>query len=110
DVRKVISPGGITAWLAEDHTSPLLSLRLAFVGGSAAEPVGKAGISRVLARLLLEGSRDTNFKLRAQRAGLRASFQSGRDALFANFDFLTDYRAEATDLIRANLVRPGLDV
>lgn len=109
EVRKVVSPGGITAWLAEDHASPLLSLRLAFIGGSAAEPAGQAGISRVLARLLLEGSRDTDFKVRAQRAGLRAGFQSGRDALFGNIDFLTEHSSEAIDLIRANLGRPRLD-
>ena len=80
------STGGITAWLAEDQASPLLSLRFAFIGGSTAEPLRQGGVSRVLARLLLEGSDEPDFKMRVQRAGLRIGFQSGRDALFGSAD------------------------
>ncbi len=85
-IQRVTSTGGITAWLAEDHASPLLSLRFAFIGGSAAEPLRQGGVSRVLARLLLEGSDEPDFKMRVQRAGLRIGFQSGRDALFGSAD------------------------
>ena len=93
------------ALVGEDHASPLLSLRLAFIGGSAAEPADKLEFRACWHGCFL-GSRDTDFKVRAQRAGLRAGFQSGRDALFGNIDFLTEHSSEAIDLIRADLGRP----
>ena len=108
-IQRVTSTGGITAWLAEDHASPLLSLRFAFIGGSAAEPLRQGGVSRVLARLLLEGSDEPDFKMRVQRAGLRIGFQSGRDALFGSADLLTEHQSEAISLLAANLRRPRLD-
>ena len=88
EVRKVVSPGGITAWLAEDHASPLLSLRLAFIGGSAAEPAGQAGISRVLARLLLEGSRDINFKQSRTARGAARGLSVGSRCAIRKHRFL----------------------
>ena len=36
DVKRVVSPGGIEAWLVENHANPILSMTLAFRGGSAA--------------------------------------------------------------------------
>ena len=35
EVQQVTSPGGITAWLVEDHSNPILSLDMAFAGGAA---------------------------------------------------------------------------
>ena len=43
DIRKVTSPGGVSAWLSEDHTIPLIAMRFHFKGGSAADPADKAG-------------------------------------------------------------------
>ena len=34
-VRKVVSPGGIEAWLVEDHTNPLIAMQFAFPGGTS---------------------------------------------------------------------------
>ena len=34
-VREVKSPGGITAYLAEDHTTPIIAITFGFKGGSA---------------------------------------------------------------------------
>ena len=44
-VERVVSPGGIEAWLIEDHTNPLISLAIGFRGGSALDPVGKEGMA-----------------------------------------------------------------
>ena len=35
EVQRVVSPGGIEAWLVEDHTNPIISLDLTFRGGAA---------------------------------------------------------------------------
>ena len=46
DIKKVKSPGGITAWLVEEHSVPLIAMRFAFEGGSAQDPVGKEGVAQ----------------------------------------------------------------
>ncbi|WP_232631565.1 M16 family metallopeptidase [Methylobacterium sp. Leaf118] len=55
-VQRVTSPGGVSAWLFDDHTLPILSVGFGFRGGAARDPAGKAGTARMLADLLTEGA------------------------------------------------------
>src|SRR5215475_11289842 len=61
-IQEVKSPGGITAWLVEEHSVPLIALRYAFDGGSAQDPEGKEGLANFLASMLDEGAGDLNAK------------------------------------------------
>src|SRR3546814_17889330 len=56
EVQRVVSPGGIEAWLVEDHTNPIIALELAFRGGSALDPEGKAGLAHMAASPIDEGA------------------------------------------------------
>ena len=56
-IQVVKSPGGITAWLVEEHSVPLIALRFAFEGGNAQDPEGKEGLANFLAGMLDEGRR-----------------------------------------------------
>ncbi len=40
-IEKVVSPGGIEAWLVQDHLNPIVSMRLAWRGGGSLDPEGK---------------------------------------------------------------------
>lgn len=55
DIVEVTSPGGITAWLAEDHTVPIVALDAAILGGTALDPEGREGAMGMMAGLLTEG-------------------------------------------------------
>ena len=57
-VEKVVSPGGIEAWLIEDHSNPLISVTIGFPSGSASDPASKGGLARLAAGLLDEGAGD----------------------------------------------------
>ena len=35
-IQDVVSPKGVSAWLVEDYTVPIISIRFAFKGGSPA--------------------------------------------------------------------------
>lgn len=101
-IEALETPGGVTAWLAEDHHSPVVALRFAFLGGSAGEEREKAGITRVLARLLARGGSGPDrsaFPEQAQRIGLRVNFQAGRDALYGSIDLPATNLAPARDLL-----------
>src|SRR5260370_32874774 len=84
-IERVTSPGGIEAWLVEDHTLPVVSIRFAFPGGAALDPPGQAGLAAIALSLLDEGAgpHDTaavqtrpqhlpgNFRFPARRDGVR---------------------------------------
>src|SRR5438309_149926 len=55
-IERVTSLGGIEAWLVEDHTLPVVSIRFAFPGGGALDPPGKAGLAAMTMSLLEEGA------------------------------------------------------
>src|SRR3546814_18795835 len=49
EVQRVVSPGGIEAWLVEAHTTPIIALELAFRGRSALDPAGNAALAHIAA-------------------------------------------------------------
>ncbi|WP_072375614.1 pitrilysin family protein [Hyphomicrobium sp. NDB2Meth4] len=111
-IETIKSPGGIDAWLVEEHAVPMLALRFAFDGGSMQDPVGKEGTANFLAQMLLEGAGEltaTAFQDRVKDLALRIGFRSGRDALFGNIEVLTESRAEAASLLRLALMEPRFD-
>ncbi|HKB22070.1 MAG TPA: insulinase family protein, partial [Methyloceanibacter sp.] len=44
-IERVVSPGGIEAWLVEGHTNPLIAIRFAFRGGASQDDQGKEGLA-----------------------------------------------------------------
>ena len=47
NVVKVVSPGGIEAWLVSDHINPIINVRFAFKGGASLDPEGKEGLAKI---------------------------------------------------------------
>src|SRR6476620_9050127 len=57
EVKEVVSPGGIKAWLVEEHALPLVAVKVAFVdSGHAYDPAGKEGRAGMVSALLMEGA------------------------------------------------------
>jgi zinc protease len=112
-VQEVKSPGGISAWLVESHSVPLIAMRFAFDGGgSVQDPEGKEGLANFLASILDEGAGDLAakaFQERMEDLAMRMSFQDGRDAFYGSFETLTEYRDEAVKLLALALTRPRFD-
>lgn len=112
EVQRVVSPGGIEAWLVQDESNPMLSLELAFRGGAATDPKGKAGLSRFVAYLLDEGAGDLDseaFQQALADNAIRLSFDAGRDSFRASLATLTRNRSEAFRLLRLALTEPRFD-
>ena len=112
DVQRVVSPGGIEAWLVEDHAVPLLSISLAFDGGSATDPAGKAGLANMVSGLLDEGAGDFDseaFQRRIADLSIELGFNAGRDGFFGGMRALSRHRDAAFDLLRLALTAPRFD-
>lgn len=112
EVQRVVSPGGIEAWLVEDHGNPIISLDLAFRGGSAAEPAAKGGLATLVASTLDEGAGELDsqaFQKALSDHSIGLSFQAGRDSFGGSLSTLTRYSDEAFDLLRLALTAPRFD-
>ncbi len=111
-IKEVTSPGGITAWLVEDHNIPFTALEIQFKGGTSLEPADKRGVTNLMTATLEEGAGDLDSRGFAEaRDALAASFSfdSGSDSVGVSAKFLTENRDQAIDLLRSALVNPRFD-
>src|ERR1700737_4352852 len=111
-IVRVTSPGGIEAWLIEDHTLPVVSIRFAFPGGAALDPPGKGGLAAMTMSLLDEGAGpyDTAaFKTRLEDLVIDLRFEAGRDEGGGSLRNLKQDIREAADLLRLALAAPRFE-
>ncbi|WP_371038020.1 M16 family metallopeptidase [Rhodosalinus sp. FB01] len=112
EIEEVTSPGGITAWLVEDHNIPFTALELRFQGGTSLDAPGKEGAVRLMAALLEEGAgeRDAQaFAAATETIAADLDYDARDDAVSVSARFLTETRDEAVELLRASLMEPRFD-
>jgi len=111
-VEKVVSPGGIEAWLVRDTMVPLVSVEFSFRGGAALDPAGKAGLADMTTSLLDEGAGDLDsqaFQQKVADLSMTLGFSAGADTIRGSFKTLNRYRDEAVGLLRLALTAPRFD-
>ncbi len=111
-IQQVTSPGGIKAWLVEDHNIPFTALEIQFRGGTSLDAPGKRGSVNLMTALIEEGAGDLDSRGFAEaRDGLAAdfSFDSYDDGVGVSARFLTENRGAAIDLLHEALVHPRFD-
>lgn len=112
DIKEVRSDGGITAWLVEDYTVPIVTVNFAFKGGSVQDPAGKDGLSNLMAGLFDEGAGDLDadaFQERLDDVGAEMSFDARRDAVYGAMRMLAEEREAAFELLRLAVNQPRFD-
>lgn len=111
-IQSIKSPGGIEAWLVEDHSVPLMAMRFAFEGGSSQDPASKEGLANFLTAMLDEGAGELDsgaFQERLEELAVRMSFEDSRDSFYGNFETLTVNRDAAVELLKLALTKPRFD-
>ena len=111
-IQEVTSPGGIKAWLVENHDIPFTALNIRFKGGTSLDAVGKRGAVNLMTALIEEGAGDLDSQaFAAARDGMAAEFgfSSDSDGVSVSARFLTETSAQATDLLHLALTQPRFD-
>ena len=111
-VERVVSPGGIEAYLLNEPAIPFLSLSLHFRGGAALDPNGLEGLATMASGLLDEGAGELDsqaFRTELEDRAVRLSFDAGRDEFTGQLKTLTEHRARAFELLRLALTAPRFD-
>ncbi|MGA0616531.1 M16 family metallopeptidase [Paracoccus sp. KR1-242] len=112
EIQEITSPGGIKAWLVEDHSIPFTALSLMFKGGASLDAPEKRGAINLMTALLEEGSGQMNSVQYAEAVeglGAMNRFDVGDDALTVSARALTENRDQAADLLRQALTDPRFD-
>ena len=109
-IQEVTSPGGISAWLVEDHNIPFVALELRFRGGTSLDVANRRGAINLMVGLLEEGTGDLDARgFATARDELAASFDYSAydDAISVSARFLTETQNEAMVLLKGSLVAPN---
>lgn len=111
-IERVVSPGGIEAWLVNEPSVPLIAMQFAFKGGANQDPALKPGVGYMAASLLDEGAGDLDSKAYQQRLEEKAieiSFSQQRDYLHGSLRVLRERRDDGFDMMRLALNAPRFD-
>lgn len=111
-IQEVTSPGGIKAWLVEEHAIPLMAMNFSFRGGSEYDPPDKDGATTFLSGMLDEGAGDltsAEFQKKRDELAFRMSFDGGADFFEGGFQTLTRNRDASVDLLRLAITAPRFD-
>ena len=112
-IQEVKSDNGITAWLVEDHTLPIISIQFSFKeAGSARDSQERQGLARLASNTMDEGAGDLDsqtFQKMLSDYSIGLSFEVGRDDFGGNLKTLTRHKEKAFNLMALALTQPRFD-
>lgn len=112
-IREVRSPGGLSVWLVEDHTLPVIALKFMFLdSGSALDPDRLQGLARMLSNTMDEGAGDMDsqiFQKALSDSSIALQFNASRDGFGGDIKTLTRNKEKAFDLLTLAMNNPRFD-
>ncbi|MCW3780484.1 M16 family metallopeptidase [Defluviimonas salinarum] len=112
EIKEITSPGGIRAWLVEEHSIPFTALEIRFRGGSSLDLPEKRGATLLMMATLEEGAGDLDSQGFAEaREALAAGFEfdANDDSVSVSVRMLSENRDAAVALLKTALTAPRFD-
>jgi zinc protease len=111
-ITEVTSARGITAWLVEDHSLPVVTIDFDFRGGAALDPSAKDGLANLTCELLDEGAGDLDssaFQGKLEDLATSFSASAGSDDIHMAMRTVTANLAPSVALLKLALTAPRFD-
>jgi zinc protease len=111
-VQRVVSPGGIEAWLVHEPSLPLVALNFAFIGGATVDPLDKPGVGYMASSLLDDGAGELDakaFQRQVEDNAVQLRFSVTQDYFFGSIRLLRDRLDPSFELLRLALNQPRFD-
>lgn len=112
-IKEVKTPGGITLWLVEDHSLPIIAMDFLFLdSGTALDPQDKQGLARLLSNTMDEGAGDLNsqtFQKTLSDNSITLTFNAGRDSFGGELKTLKRNSVKAFELLGLAMNSPRFD-
>ena len=111
-IQQFETPGGISVWLVEEPSIPILALRMAWETGAATDPEGLEGLTDAMTYMMNEGAGELDslaFATRMEELNMSFGCGSGDEAPFCSASMLTDNVADAMGLVALAMTEPRFD-
>ena len=111
-IQDVTTPGGLKAWLVEEHSIPFTALEIWFRGGTSLDRPGKRGAINLMTATLEEGAGEMDalaFTRAKEMLATDFDYDVSDDTLTVSAKFLTENRDKAVALLRESLVNTRFD-
>ncbi|PJB71475.1 MAG: insulinase family protein [Alphaproteobacteria bacterium CG_4_9_14_3_um_filter_47_13] len=113
DIQEVKSEKGISAWLVEDHSLPIIALQFSFKQvGSALDSKENQGLAQLVSNTMDEGAGSydsATFQKMLTDHNISLHFSAGRDNFGGRLKLLTKNKDMAFDMLRLALTAPRFD-
>ncbi len=111
EIKSAKLSSGATLLVSEQHQLPMVTMAIAFDGGSRRDPKGKEGLAYLTANALTQGTKDLTvdqFNQKVHFMGSAISVDAGQDYAQASFTSLKRYQNDTLRLLSAVLLQPGM--
>jgi zinc protease len=112
-VQEVKTKAGLTAWLVEEHSQPLIAVNIAFRdAGRAYDQDGKEGRAAMVSSLLMEGAGGLDsdaFTIALENSAVRLGFSADDDNFYGNLETLSEHKEQAFSYLGMALQTPRFD-
>ena len=111
-IQQFTTPGGVSVWLVEEPSIPILSLRMAWQAGSTNDPEGLEGLTNAMVYHMNEGAgeRDAQaFFKGMEELNMSFSCGSSNESTFCNASMLTDNLGPSFEMIATAFAEPRFD-
>ena len=112
DVVEVKGKDGLSAYLVEDHTNPIIAFSFQFRGGSSIDPDDKLGLSNMVSGLMDEGAGDLDsfaFQSQLEDLAIQLGFDANMDSFSGSLTTVTANADDAFRLLTLALSSPRFD-
>ena len=111
-IEEIKTPGGIEAWLVEQHGLPIVFVEIFWRAGAASEPAHLGGLAYMLSGLLDEGAGQLDseaFQKRLADLNIELDFHASRDNFSVSVKTLEENLDQAFELLSLALSQPRFD-
>lgn len=111
-IQQFTTNQGVSVWLVEEPSIPILSLRMAWEAGETMDPEGVEGLTNAMTYHMNEGAGDLDaqaFFKRMEELNMSFGCGSGNLTTSCNASMLTDNADEAFDMIALAFAEPRFD-
>lgn len=101
-IQQFTTPGGVSVWLVEEPSIPILSLRMAWEQGTSSDPDGLEGLTDSVTYMMNEGAGELDsqgFFQRMEELNMSFGCSAGRASTYCNASMLTDNMVDSFELI-----------
>ena len=112
DIQQFTTPGGVSVWLVTEPSIPIVSVQMAWRGGSVADPDGLEGLGQAVVYGMNEGAGDLDslaFQTAMEELNMSFSCSNGTEWTSCSATMLSENAPASMALVASALTAPRYD-